>query len=299
MPVSITAATWLYRTIAIGGVALLLVGCSKGGENQAAAPKGQVVAHVGNDVITIAELDTEFRSANIPADKQKQPEIVKRIIGDLVLRKYLVQQALSAKLDREPSVLLDLLRAREQVLASSFISRNVAAKLSAVSQAEVSKFIESNPQKFADRQLIAVDQITLPIGPETQSVIESTRDLKSLDEVDQKLTAMNVPHNRSAGSLGSGDIPQDLLTKIQAKKPDEVFFVRAGSNGMFLVVKGEEPRPLAGEAASNLARQLIRLELQKAEFGLTSVSANFAATYEGDYATIMKPQGSGQPEMPK
>ena len=171
MPVPNTAITWLYRTMAVGGLALLLAGCGKGGENQAVS-KGQVVAHVGNDVITITELDNEFRLANIPADKQKQPEIVKRILGDLVLRKYLAQQALAAKLDREPGVLLDILRAREQVLASAFISRNVAAKASAISQSEVSKYIESNPQKFADRQLITVDQITFPIGPETQSVAE-------------------------------------------------------------------------------------------------------------------------------
>jgi EpsD family peptidyl-prolyl cis-trans isomerase len=298
MSVSVTNATWAYRAMVLGGLALLLVGCGKGGENQGAASKGQVVARVGDDVITIPELETEFRAANIPADKQKQPEIVKRILGDLVLRKYLVQQAISAKLDREPGVLLDILRGREQVLASAAISRNTAAKASAITEADISKYIESNPQKFANRQLIEVEQITLPLGPNSQSVIDSTRDMKSLDEIDQKLTAMNIPHNRSAASLSSGDIPQDLLSKMEAKKPDDVFFVRVGSNGVFLVVKGEEARPLTGEAATNLARLLMRAELQKAEIGLAAVSANYTAKYEGDFAAIMK-QGSTPPETPK
>ena len=136
------------------------------------------------------------------------------------------------------------------------------------------------------------------LGPNTQTVTDTTRDMKSLEEIDQKLTAMNVPHNRSIGTLNSGDIPQDLLTKMEARKPDDVFFVRAGSNGVFLVVKREEARPLTGEGATTLARQLMRLELQKGEIGLATVSANFAAKYEGDYATMMK-QGSTQPEMPK
>ena len=162
MSVSVTGTAWAYRAMVLGGLALLLVGCGKGGENQGTASKGQVVARVGDDVITIPELETEFRAANIPADKQKQPEIVKRMLGDLVLRKYLVQQALAAKLDREPSVLLDILRAREQVLATAMISRNIAAKASSITQAEVSKYIESNPQKFANRQLIEVDQIAFP-----------------------------------------------------------------------------------------------------------------------------------------
>jgi EpsD family peptidyl-prolyl cis-trans isomerase len=298
MSVSMTAATWSYRAIVVGGLALLLVGCSKGADNQAAASKGQVVAHVGTDVITVPELENEFRLANVPADKQKQPEIVKRILGDLVLRKYLVQQALTAKLDREPNVLLDILRAREQVLASALISRNVAAKASAMTQADVTKYIESNPQRFANRQLIEVEQILFPLGPNAQSVMDATRDMKSLDEVDQKLTAMNVPHSRTTGSLNGGDIPQDMLNKMEAKKPDDVFFIRAGTNGMFLVVKGEESRPLSGEGAINLARQLMRAELQKAELGSTSVSANFAAKFEGDYATMMKQEPSS-PEMKK
>jgi EpsD family peptidyl-prolyl cis-trans isomerase len=298
MSVSSTAATWIYRAVAVGGLALLLVGCGKGADNQAGASKGQVVAHVGTDVITIPELENEFRLANIPADKQKQPEIVKRILGDLVLRKYLVQQALAAKLDREPSVLLDILRSREQVLASAFVSRNVAAKASAITQADVNKYIESNPQKFANRQLLEVEQISFPLGPNSQSVTDAMRDMKSLDEIDQKLTAMNVPHSRSTGSLNSSDLPQDILNRMEAKKPDDVFFLRAGPNGMFLIVKGEETRPLSGEGAINLARQLLRAELQKAELGLASVSANFTAKYEGDYAAMMK-QESTSSEKPK
>jgi EpsD family peptidyl-prolyl cis-trans isomerase len=298
MSVSNTAANWIYRAIAVGGLALLLVGCGKGSDNQAGAAKGQVVAHVGTDVITIPELENEFRLNNIPGDKQKQPEIVKRILGELVLRKYLAQQALAAKLDREPSVLLDILRAREQVLATAFISRNVAAKASAITQADVTKYIESNPQKFANRQLLEVEQITFPLGPNSQSVTDAVRDMKSLDEIDQKLTAMNVPHSRSTGSLNSGDLPQDILNRMEAKKPDDVFFLRAGPNGMFLIVKGEETRPLSGEGATNLARQYMRVELQKAEIGLASVSANFAAKYEGDYAAMMK-QDSTSSEKPK
>jgi EpsD family peptidyl-prolyl cis-trans isomerase len=298
MSVSSTAATWIYRAVAVGGLALLLVGCGKGSDNQAGAAKGQVVAHVGTDVITIPELENEFRLNNIPGDKQKQPEIVKRILGELVLRKYLAQQALAAKLDREPSVLLDILRAREQVLASALVSRNVAAKVSAITQADVNKYIDSNPQKFANRQLLEVEQISFPLGPNTQSVTDAVRDMKSLDEIAQKLTAMNVPYSRSTGSLNSGDIPQDMLNRMEAKKPDDVFFLRAGPNGMFLIVKGEQSHPLSGEGAINLARQLMRAELQKAELGLASVSANFAAKYEGDYAAMMK-QDSTSSEMPK
>ena len=265
---------------------VVLSGCGKGGDNQAAAPKGQVVAHVGSEVITTQELENEFRLDNIPADKQKDPETLKRVLGDLVARKYLVRQALDSKLDREPGVLLDILRSRELVLANAAISRNIAAKVSALSDADVEKYITNNPTKFANRQLLGVEQITFPIGPNTQSVVDSARELKSLDEIDQKLTAMNIPHNRSMGSINSAELPEYLFNQMQ-KKPDEVVFLRAGTNGVFLVVKNEEARPLSGEAAMNFARQALRADLFKTETGIASVAANLEAKYEGDYAKLM------------
>jgi len=117
-----------YRVIGVMGLcAVALAGCGKK-DQVATAPRGQVVARVGDEVVTTQELENEFRWANIPAEKQKDPTIVKQVLSELVLRKYLLQQAINAKLDREPCVLLDLLRARAQVLATAFVSRTVSAK---------------------------------------------------------------------------------------------------------------------------------------------------------------------------
>jgi EpsD family peptidyl-prolyl cis-trans isomerase len=273
---------------------LAVSGCGKGGENQAAAPSGQLVAHVGNDVITIQELENEFRLSNTPADKQKDPQTVKRVLGEIVTRKYLVRQALDAKLDREPGVLLDILRSRELVLASAAISRTVGSKVSAISKADIDKYIASNPAKFANRQLMTVEQVSFAMGTNAQSVIDATREAKSIDEVDQKLTAMNIPHNRSMGSLNSAELPETLFDQMQLKKSDDVFFLRAGSNGVFIVVKSEESRPLNGEAAVNFARQALRADLFKSEIGMASVAANLEAKYDGEYAKIMSQQGPDQ-----
>jgi hypothetical protein len=71
---------------------MLLTGCGREGGEQPAA-KGQVVANVGDQVVTTQELDNEFRWANVPPDKQKDPEVIKRVLSELVVRKYLLQQA--------------------------------------------------------------------------------------------------------------------------------------------------------------------------------------------------------------
>jgi EpsD family peptidyl-prolyl cis-trans isomerase len=276
-------------TAIVGCCAVMLAACGKKAGDAVAS--GQVVAHVGDQVVTTQELENEFRWANVPADKQKDPEFIKRVLSELVVRKYMLQQALAAKLDREPGVLLDLLRSREQVLENAYLTRTVASKTPG--KADVDKYIENNPSKFADRKILNVEQIGFPLGPTSQSVIDANKDAKSLDEIDQQLTSAGIPHGRQMGVLNSGDISPDFYNSIEAKKADDVFFVRSGPNGVFFKVKSEEARPLEGQAAANLARQLMRADALKAEAGMATYSANLEAKYEGEYARIMQ-QGDGK-----
>jgi EpsD family peptidyl-prolyl cis-trans isomerase len=277
----------------------ILVGCGKKNDQGTDVAKTQVVAHVGNEVITTQELDNEFRLANVPTDKRKDPAAVRQVLGDLVTRKYMVRQALDGKYDREPTVLLDILRAREIVLANAVASRDMAAKSSEITKSDIDNYIASNPLKFANRQIMSIEQIVFPVNAASQAVANATKDLKTLDEVDQKLTEMGVAHNRSMGSLNSGDISPDFFNTVQAKQAEDIFFIRSGPNGVFFKVKGQEPHPLEGDNAFNLARQLLRMDLLKSEASMTAVAASLEARYEGDYAGIMSKQNSDQPTMQK
>jgi EpsD family peptidyl-prolyl cis-trans isomerase len=245
--------------------------------------------------VTVQELETEFRWSNVPDDKRRDPEIVKRTLRELVARKYLLQQATAAKLDREPTVLLDLLRAREQVLANALLSRQVSTRASAINQLDVDKYIANNPAKFANRQVVEVDQISFPVGPNAQSVIDSTRDLTGLGEVDQKLTSMGISHGRSSGTLNSAEMPDELLRLIDSKKPEDIFFVRSGPNGVFLQIRSRQTQPLTGEPAKAYALQLLRAEMLKTEASMASVAANIEAKYEGEYGKIMSDPTNQKP----
>ena len=285
MPDRSTCLVRTWRTTAILATCVLaLAGCGKKDEATAVS-RSQVVARVGDDVVTTQELENEFRLANVAPDKQKDPAIVKQILNEMVLRKYLAQQAIQAKLDREPNVLLDLLRARDQVLATAIIARRAGNK--PASQVEVDEYMRNNSQKFAGREILTSEQIAFAFGPNSQTVVDDSKDAKSLDEIDQKLTALGVPHSRSTGMLNSGDMPAELFKLIQGRRDDSVFFVRSGSNGVFFVIKGEEARPFTGEAAANAARLALRSDRLKAEAGMASVSAGLEAKYEGEYAKIM------------
>ena len=277
----------------------VLLGCSKKIEEKTEAPKSQVVARIGDQVITTQELDNEFRLANVPTEKRKDPAAIKQVLGNIVTRKYLVRQALDKKLDREPTVLLDILRAREFVLANAMASRDLSEKSAAIARADIDKYIASNPSKFADRQILSVEEIVVPVSVVSQAFMDETKDMNSLDQVEQKLTAMGIAHSRSHGELSSGDVSPDFLKVMLSKQADNVFFLRADQNGIFFKIKGVESRPLEGDGAANLARQLMRLDLAKSEASMTAVAANLEAKYEGDYANIMEKQSSDQPSAKK
>jgi EpsD family peptidyl-prolyl cis-trans isomerase len=266
---------------------LFLADCSKKAEVEMAAPKSQVVAKIGDQVVTVQELDTEFRAANVPSERRKDPDAIKRVLNELVARKYLVQKALEAKLDREPTVLLDILRSKDMVLANALVTRDLTTKSSALSKNEIDNYITNNPLKFAGRQIMSVEQISIPLNSTSQPLIDATKDMKSLDEVDEKLTAFGVQHSRSKGAVSSGDLPPELLERVAGNQLDDIFFIRAGANGVFLKVTGHEVRPLEGEAAINAARQYLRQDIMKSEMGMTAVAAGFEAKYEGEYSQIM------------
>jgi len=268
----------------IGISASLLAGC---GKNPAAAT-GQVIAHVGKDDVTAPELESEFRWTATPPDRRDEAT-VKRVLGDLVLRKYLAQKAVDAELDRDPTVLLDVLRSREQVLANAFVGRDVATQAAAIGKTEIDRFITSEPWKFANRQILTVEQIIIPATANSKAAVEATKELKSLDEIDQKLNELKVLHSRSMGILSSSEFSQEVFDAIVARKDTDQFYIQTPSAGVFFQIKGQERQPVIGDVAANIARRQLVADLVRSVANAKSLAAaaDREVKYEGQYARIM------------
>src|SRR5262245_58855126 len=258
----------------------LVAGCER--KPAATATTGQVIAHVGKEDITAPELDNEFRWTATPSDKRGDEETIKRALSNLVERKYLAQRAVAAGLDREPTVLLDQLRAREQVLAEAFVFRDVSTKVAAIGKTEIDKYIASQPWKFAERQVLTVEQITIPPTAAAQAAVTAAKDLKSLDAIDQKLNELGVPHSRSMGVMSSSQFPEQAFKAIQNNKDDQ-FYIFTPAGGVFFQVKGEEARPITGEDADRVARQALIADLVREETSTKAhaASADAEVKYEG------------------
>ena len=295
----ITNAGW--RRLATGlalGAALALAGCGK--KQETAAVVGQVIAHVGPDDVTQQEVDNELRLANVAPDKRTD-DVTKAALSRIIERKYLVQQALAAKLDREPTVHLDLLRAREQILAAAYVQRDLSTKVSAISKNEVDAYIQSHADQFAKRQLFQIEQISFPPQRDMEALAAATKDFKSLDQVEAKLNDLGIKFSRGTGTLDGATMPPEMLKTLQTKKGDDIFFLRARTSATFFKVTSVDDKPLTGEDASQFAKRELRNDLAKKSAQDTYNNALATAKYEGDYARIMKnpPPAGAASESPQ
>jgi EpsD family peptidyl-prolyl cis-trans isomerase len=249
-----------------------------------------VIARVGTQEITAPELENEFRRASVPPE-QRSDEVTSRILGDLVKRKYLAQRAIAVGLDRNPIIQSEIVRAREQVLASAYVQNKLAARPD-IGPREVDEFITAHPLQFGKRVVLTTDQITIALNGDTSSVTSAVKDLHSLEEVDRKLSELGVLHTRSPGLLDSGDAPEAFLNAAREKKED-IVFVRTATKGIFLKAKSETPLPLTGKDAESLARRMMLSRLLQEEASAPPAN-DIEIKYVGDYERLMARPDTGQ-----
>jgi EpsD family peptidyl-prolyl cis-trans isomerase len=275
---------WRIAAIGCTLAAALLVGCGKKQEAQAVV--GQVIAHVGPDDVTQQELDNELRLAGIAPDKRTDA-VIKAALSRVIERKYLVQQALAGKLDREPTVHLDILRSREQILAGAFVQRDLSSKMSTISKNEIDSYIQAHPKQFDQRELFQIEQISFTPPKDVEALAAATKDAKSLDQVEPQLKQMNIKFSRGTATLDSATIPPEMLKALDARKPDDVFFIRSRGSGSYFKVISADLKPLTGDEANEFAKREVRSEIARKSSEDISQAALATAKYEGDYARVM------------
>ncbi len=168
------------------------------------------------------------------------------------------------------------------------MQRKISAQVAGFSQADMDQFVTVHPSQFAKRVIFATDQVILPSQELSPAVGEATRGAKSLEEVQQQLTTLKLDSRRGKGAIDSAILPVQLFDQLQAQKPDSVFFTRNGANGVFFKVIGSEAKPLVGPDAAKLAKELMARGAAEQIVKQAKQDARAVATYEGDYARIMK-----------
>jgi hypothetical protein len=78
-----------------------------------------------------------------------------------------------------------------------------------------------------------------------------------------------------------------MLQALDAKKPDDVFFIRSRTSASYFKVKSVDPKPMTANEADEFAKREVRAEISRKDTQQITDAALANAKYEGEFARIM------------
>ncbi|MBS1190919.1 MAG: epsD [Rhodocyclaceae bacterium] len=231
-----------------------MAACGDGSSDK--KPASQVVAKVNSGEISIHQLN--FLLQHLPGlAPEKADEARRRILEELVDQELAVQQALAAKLDRDPKVMQTLEAARRQILAQAYLEKTTAGK-GKPSEAEVKAYYRDHPELFAQRKIYRLQEIGFPAQPE---VVATVRDQISKSKRSEDLMAALRAHGiTAAGAVmvkPAENIALDILPQLSRMQDGQSAIFENGQRASLVTLIGTVPEPLSEETARPRIEQFL------------------------------------------
>ncbi|NUT59601.1 peptidyl-prolyl cis-trans isomerase, EpsD family [Herbaspirillum sp. C9C3] len=213
---------------------LTLVAC---GEKKSAS-SSQVVANVDGQEITIHQVNNELA-------KTGGSQVTKQLLEGLVARQLLVNAAKKDKLDTDPAVLADMERARNLVLAQSYVASKVKAPTRPLDQ-EIEDLYRKNPDWFAQRKQYEFGQLVIArnnLTPELNALMNQPG--KRMDEVAAWLDSHRIQYARQQVVKTSADLPPQMNTSLKTMDRGALFVVLEGQTAILTSLQDVKNAPLS------------------------------------------------------
>ena len=247
-------------------VVALLGGCNRSSD----APKGQVVATVNGQDITVHELNSELSFARPPADVPRKT-VEQIVLARVIERKMLADVARERQLDKNPNFLLAQRRVDDGLLVQA-LQTDIAKKVAVPTREGAEKYIDAHPDQFGQRKLYTIDQIQF-LRPANIATI-GLAPAKTMADVADVLTRNKIDFRRNAAGVDALQANPALVAeigKILVRNPNEVFMFADQPQGapapvMYVnKIIDTKVQPFTGEPAIALAQQIMQREsVQKA-----------------------------------
>lgn len=282
-------AALLATTAGLGGCGQIRK-IAGGGE-----PKGQVVATLDGEEITVTDLRQEMGgfSSRDPATMKAAQQ---RALQTILLRRVVANAAREQKLDKTPTYTVQLRRGEEVLLAQA-LQQKISTSVAVPSRTEAESYIAEHPEKFSGRQVLVVDQIIA--GPNNIPP-ERLAPVKTFDELRALLDAEKVPHQTNVATIDTLSVAPAMLEQINKLPAGEIFALRRGSGSIFNRVIDSRPAPFMGDEAVAYANNVIRNEkAQQAVASQVQVmrkNAESKIVYNEQYKPQAAPKGVAPPK---
>ncbi len=239
------------KTTLLGGalVATLLVsGCHS-------EPKGQIVAIVNGDEVSMQELNAEMQGVRVP-DNADRKALGKDVLQRLIDRKLIVQKAREQGLDKTPEFVAQQRRLEENLLVS-LLGQKIAATVPMPDDRDIAQYIADNPTQFAGRERLLLDQIQFAAPKDTRRLM-ALKDAHTLDDLASGVQKLGLGFSRGKGVIDTGRLDPQIMKVINNLPPGEPFVLP--SNGQFVasVIVGRDATPTPNNVARLAAAEMVR-----------------------------------------
>jgi EpsD family peptidyl-prolyl cis-trans isomerase len=242
----------MVRLLAPVALIALLGGCNLFNKGQ---PKGQVVATVNGQEVTLAELQAEMGS-NTPSNPAAAKAVEQAALQRIIARDLLAQAAHDQKLDQTPQFAIELNRGRKE-LQASLLEKKMASEVPPPQRDEADRFVADNPSMFAQRQLFVLDQVQAPPSTDA-SLLRQLEPLKDLGAVEALLNSRSVPHQRGINVVDSLRVDPKLTQSLQAANAtNDLLIVNLPNMLTANAIKETHAAPITGDAATRVAMQIL------------------------------------------
>jgi EpsD family peptidyl-prolyl cis-trans isomerase len=278
---------YLLLTLVVSSV--FTTACGKKDEAEQGELKTQVVAKVNSDEISIHQVNFQLARMGQVTEAQSK-EASRQILTRLVDQQLLKQQALEAKLDRDPKVLQALESSKAEILAQAYLDQ-LMSKAAKPSKAEVDTFYQDHPELFSNRRIYRLQELVIDVNKDNVSDIESgLKDIKSISEVAAWLKSKNYPFTANSNVRAAEQLPLEMLKKLQSLKDGDLMMVPTGRALNVLHLAASQLTPISRENATPYIEQYFlnqnKSKLAKKE--MEALNSKAKIEYVGAFADMKK-----------
>lgn len=233
--------------------AILLAACAEKDDKK---PATQVAARVNGSEITVHQLNL-LLSRLSGIDDGNAVKARREVLDKLIDQQLAVDQAVSAKLDRQPEVMATLEAARREVLSRAYLDSIVAGRAKP-SPEEARQYYDQHPELFSQRRIYHLQEILLEKNDGLLPALrEKAATAKSMDELAAWLKAQNIRFASQGGERPAEQISLDIIPGLHAA-PEGPILVFNVTQGIALIrVIGSKAAAVAREAALPAIQQYL------------------------------------------
>lgn len=266
-------------------------------ESGVQAPKGGVVvAEIGSEKITLDEINEMIN--NIPEQYRAMAETRKDMFLDSVINQKLLYGAASKlNLDKDTNVQKLLEEARKEIIIKEYLRREIEGKVN-VTDEDVTKYYETNKDKFKEPEKIKVSHILVDTEAEAKDVLAKLNggaDFAALAK--EKSKCPSKDQGGELGLLSKGQTVPEFEAAAFALQPGQLSGVVKTQFGYHIIrVTEKQPeRVMAFDEVKDQLKQMLIADKQKAQFDLIIKDLkdkNKVVVYKD---VLMPPAASPQP----